>query len=279
MSCHTGLLPPPHCDCRSYVQFFFGGGDTPGRSANVSVEYSVSGDGNADIDLLLTPQAECGGNCSDFAVQLSGRYAWLKTGGINASSSGAAGTGMLLFTPAGCAPVTLYATGAATASSGSALTVGFDSGAVGFSTTKGATVTSIAAKLAAARAAEEALLVKTFGADRAGEGQAVKASAMWTLTSTPAENGGAPLLPVSAVWNFAPGPANADFTYAIFDWDNLFATLLAASGAPNATDVGNDPEGERPWGGYGWSVSNLFQVVKSKTAAGYPMKKPFPPPR
>ena len=34
--------------------------------------------------------------------------------------------------------------------------------------------------------------------------------------STPAENGGAPLLPVSRVWNFAPGPANDDFTYAIF---------------------------------------------------------------
>ena len=104
---------------RSYVQFYFGGGDTPGKSANVSVEYSVSGQGNADIDLLLTPQDQCGdgvggggGNCSDFEVQLAGRYAWLKTGGLNASV-GNGHAGMLVFTPAGCAPITLYATGAA----------------------------------------------------------------------------------------------------------------------------------------------------------------------
>ena len=47
--------------------------------------------------------------------------------------------------------------------------------------------------------------------------------------------------------------------------DNLFATLLAASGAPRATA---DPA-SRPWGGYGFAVSNFFQVVKSKTAAGF----------
>ena len=77
-----------------------------------------------------------------------------------------------------------------------------------------ATVASIQKLLGAARAKEEALLLKTFGNDaaRAGEGQAVKASAMWNLISTPAENGGAPLLPVSRVWNFAPNPINDDFT-------------------------------------------------------------------
>jgi hypothetical protein len=36
---------------------------------------------------------------------------------------------------------------------------------------------------------------------------------MWNLISTPAENGGAPFLPVSRVWTFTPGPINSDFTY------------------------------------------------------------------
>ena len=35
---------------------------------------------------------------------------------------------------------------------------------------------------------------------------------------------------VSRDWNFAPGPANDDWTYAIFDWDNIFASLLAGLG-------------------------------------------------
>ena len=131
----------------------------------------------------------------------------------------------LAFTPPGMPAFAFYATTTPSNysnSSGSGgnggnvlgLAVGLGNGPVGFSTTTACpTVAGISSLLAAARAAEEALLVKTFGADRAGEGQAVKASAMWTLVSTPAENGGAPLLPVSRVWSFAPSPINDDFTY------------------------------------------------------------------
>jgi hypothetical protein len=146
--------------------------------------------------------------------------------------------------------------------------VGLGNGAVGFSTRSSPTVAAISATLASAKAAEEALLVTTFGAGRAGEGMAVKAAAMWNLISTPAENGGAPLLPVSRVWSFTPSPINSDFTYAIFDWDNLFATLLAASGAPtNATTVAGVEDDA--FSGFAIAVSNLFQVVKSKTASGF----------
>ena len=154
-------------------------------------------------------------------------------------------------------------------SPGMLLTVPLGNGAVGFSTTSSATVASIKSKLEAARAAELALLAKTFGADRAGEGFAVKASAMWTMVSTPAENGGAPLLPVSRVWSFTPGPINSDFTYAIFDWDNLFATLLAASGGTNSTETSTSGGPLYGYGAFEFAVSNLFQVVKSKTAAGF----------
>ena len=37
--------------------------------------------------------------------------------------------------------------------------------------------------------AEEALLAERFTAERAGEGMAVKGSAMWTMVWTPAEHG------------------------------------------------------------------------------------------
>jgi hypothetical protein len=69
---------------------------------------------------------------------------------------------------------------------------------------------------------------------------------------------------VSRVWSFTPKAINSDFTYAIFDWDNLFATLLAASGASNSSTP-TAPV----FSGFKLAVSNLFQVVKSKTAAGF----------
>ena len=58
---------------------------------------------------------------------------------------------------------------------------------------------------------------------------------------------------------------NADFSYAIFDWDNLFASLIAASGS----EAQNSEEETWTFGGFEYAVSNLFQVVKSKVAAGF----------
>jgi len=55
---------------------------------------------------------------------------------------------------------------------------------------------------------------------------AVEAAAMWTMISTPAENGFGVLFPVSRAWSRVP-PSPPDFSYAIFDWDNLFASLLS----------------------------------------------------
>ena len=82
--------------------------------------------------------------------------------------------------------------------------------------------------LKAAAAKEEALLTTTYK-EYAGHAMAIKGSAMWNLIYNPAENG-APLIPVSRDWNFAPSPANDDWTYAIFDWDNIFGSMLAGLG-------------------------------------------------
>ena len=47
-----------HAYDRSYVQYFLGHSDSDKlNGANVSIEYSVSGPGNNDIDLLVTPFA------------------------------------------------------------------------------------------------------------------------------------------------------------------------------------------------------------------------------
>ena len=60
--------------------------------ANVSVEFSASGEGNADLDLLFTPQDGCGlsgaheDSCDDYEIRLSGRFAWLKMGAVNATN-------------------------------------------------------------------------------------------------------------------------------------------------------------------------------------------------
>ena len=143
-------------------------------------------------------------------------------------------------------------------------------------------IVTVRARLDAARAAEIALLKDTFGETRAAEGRAVKAAVMWTLISTPIENGGAPFNPVSRSWNFAQraGEVNTDFSYAIFDWDNLFASLIDASGARvrEAESEGKEEENKNTsttmslrssFGGFEYAVSNLFQVIKSKVAAGF----------
>ena len=209
------------------MQFYFGGGVTPGGAPNISFEYSASVDGS--LDLLLTPQdTDCGGNCSDWEVQLHARYGWLKAGGANATQRESGSGGKLQFAPAGFPPFSVYSAGAALAGpvlgTPVALVVALSGGRqpFGFSTSATATAAIIAAKLSSAKAKEEALLIKTFGAGRADEGQAVKASVMWNLHSAPAENGGAPLLPVSRVWGTRGlCPGKGDWAYIIFDWCDL----------------------------------------------------------
>jgi hypothetical protein len=217
-------------------------------------------------------------------------------------SGGAAGK--LAFEPAGLPGITLHTTGATTAAAAGAIGAGavggdetqaslaipFDSStsAAGFSTTTGPgggapTVGSLQRLVAVARMKEEALLDRTFGAARAGEGMAVKGAAMWTTIWTPGENA-APLMPVSRSWckQGAPhGPYSGDFSYCIYDWDNSFATLLAACGAPAQPDgrlaggegesvsAATEDEAVAEEAGFALAVSNLIQTAKALTSAGF----------
>jgi len=188
------------------VQFFVG--PSPSVGANISVEYSASGDTNGDIVALFTPVSCPQNKCEGVELVLDGRYAWLSMGGINSTASA------LAFSPPGCAPFSLYTTAggtpvAPTPSGGASLAINLGKGAVGFSTSPSPSVSSIQVALKAARAKEEALLQSTFGAARAGEGFAVKVRAPRTasllLTLLAAVYGCWLLLLAAGCWLLAAG--------------------------------------------------------------------------
>ena len=204
-----------HAYDRSYVQYFLGHSDSDKlNGANVSIEYSVSGPGNNDIDLLVTPFASSNSSQPGVAwangaeLVLDLRFAWFRAGNVSAAANS------VTLSPAGLAPMTLHAT-AAGKPSATQLRLPLGKGAVGLSTTAGRSVASIQvippvrrstpqmpnqrinwqALLKAAAAKEEALLTTTYK-EYAGHAMAIKGSAMWNLIYNPAENG-APLIPVS----------------------------------------------------------------------------------
>ena len=133
---------------------------------------------------------------------------------------------------------------------------------------------AVADVVAKARAAHAARQLAKFGSPESAEvATAVEAAASWTTVSTPAENGYAVLMPVSRAWSRVP-PSGPDWSYAIFDWDNLFASLLAGSqGESHSGDRGSRGDGRSGAApvdmGKAIAYSNVIQSFKSKTAEGY----------
>jgi Trehalase len=296
-----------HAYDRSYVQFYVGPSST--LPVNVSIEYSVHSNNNdnnnkSEFDMIITPihcgdDDDDGEDCRNYVVILECRYAWFKAGTVQRQGDNIA------FSPAGRPPFTVYTSSSSSSTFNQQEAQGLDlpdrnknddddddspsmahialplgSGPIGISTTPYHTknsVTQIVKMLDHARANEERLLLDTFGGsvDRAAEGQAIQASVMWNLIATPAENGGAPLLPVSRAWNLAPPVSSNDFTYMIFDWDNFFASLLMSNGAATSTkntttsSLSSIQQQDCNDLQFAFAISNLFQVVKSKTAAGF----------
>lgn len=161
---------------------------------NVSIEYSVGGANRSELSLLASP-VSCGlhQNCSDFELVVSPRFAFWKAG----SATVLANPGAVLFSPAGLVPFEVHSITPSTRRIATAgqispkLVLNLGNGPVGISTSQvHATVASVRNQLDVARRAEESLLRERFGVARMGEGMAVKAAAMWTTISTPAENGG-----------------------------------------------------------------------------------------
>lgn len=239
-----------HAYNRSYVHFYFGPSADRDVDANVSVEYSVYGEAQEHFEMLITP-VSCGGGsggCADYSVAVASRHAWGRAGHASVRASGASLAMMLESYGLGSVSVhPALPSGADASAAGGKLLLPLGQGAVGLSST-GRSLAEVRSTVAAARSEEERRLRQRYG-DRAESASAVNAAVMWTLVYTPAENG--PLLPVSRSWNFAACPATSDWSYVIFDWDNFFASLLAGLEDKSV------------------AYSNLFQVVKSKTSAGF----------
>eukprot|EP00047_Mylnosiga_fluctuans_P010910 m.18530 g.18530 ORF g.18530 m.18530 type:complete len:888 (+) comp3351_c0_seq1:1594-4257(+) len=225
----------PFAQDRSYVQFYVDGSHQ-GVNANISVEYSQTSTGG--LALLIRP-IECGGSWTDYSIVLNTRFAWLRAGETSVTSQS------LAYTPHGLSPITLHTTSAGSPGLTS-LTLSLGNGPVGASSSATDTVASIDATLAAALAVEMQRYAN-YGALAATK-EAVQAAVMWNLIYTPAEQG--LILPVSRSWDFTPSSVSSDWSYVIFDWDNLFASLLLGDAVP-------------------YSYSNLIQTIKSRTSAGF----------
>lgn len=66
---------------------------------------------------------------------------------------------------------------------------------------------------------------KVYG-NLASTKEAIQSVLMWNYIYTPTELG--PIMPVSRNWNFAQNSINAEWNYVLFDWDNYFASYIAA---------------------------------------------------
>ena len=221
----------------SYGQFFVGS-HSNGLAVNVSIEFSSSAAG--DLTLLVTPQANTTG--SGHILRLAPRFAWFREGTTKTTSTN------ITLQGAGLTPIVVYTSAGVV--TGNSLDISLDNGPVAVSTVPGVSVAGVARMLSGAGAAHRSKLEAVYGAaDLTEVAVAVEAAAMWNLIYTPFENG--PMLPVSRVWNFNHYAVTTDFNYATFDWDNLFAAMLAGVTTRE------------------YALSNFIQVMKSKTSAGF----------
>ena len=237
---------------QSYWQFYVG-------FEGVNVSFSYTG-GAGPLHVLAEPVG-CGGggvDCGDYALVVMPRYLWWRVGAL--AVDGAAGT--LSLTSLGATAATAVRASAApvalppkfklpapfNTSAHFALPLG--NGAVGLREGAAApTVAELTSAVAAARKAEEGRYAK-YG-DLAPVKEAVQAATLWNYIYSPAEYG--PMLPVSRSWDFVRGAHTTDWSYVIFDWDNIFAsymTSLDAAAKPIA-------------------YSNFIQVIRSRTARGF----------
>eukprot|EP00927_Polykrikos_kofoidii_P055109 TRINITY_DN4941_c0_g1_i1.p1 TRINITY_DN4941_c0_g1~~TRINITY_DN4941_c0_g1_i1.p1 ORF type:complete len:926 (+),score=102.55 TRINITY_DN4941_c0_g1_i1:35-2812(+) len=264
----------PYALDRSFGQFFFGGNPKDNRSfvdANISVSF-VAGKLDSSLKLLVEPVVGgCGSgdDCSDFVLRINSRFLWNRSGTVTVTRAPTGGS--IVFAPSGLPASHVFVSSPflddeATRVLPRSALGGMDDvfvalhrgGAVSLSVNAADTVASVSVVVEAAKQTYTASMLAKFGTpDLAEVAIAVEAAVAWTAISTPVENN-AVLMPVSRGWSRVAAPpkgvsaaAATDWTYAIFDWDNLFASLLAASTSKEV------------------AYSNVIQSFKAKTAEGY----------
>ena len=210
---------------RSFAQYYVAWNN------NLNVSVSLGARGARDMSVLISPVSCDRSNCSDFALVLRGRFAWSRAGAVFAQSS------QLDFEPAGLARSSMFLS--TTGSGGSpslppSVTdlphmVTLLDDAVAVNTGEQDSVTATQARLDSAQTNELVRIAHTYSSLSEAK-VAMQAAVMWTLIYTPSELG--MILPVSRSWSFTPEAIGVDprfatdWTYVIFDWDNIFAVMV-----------------------------------------------------
>ena len=119
------------------------------------------------------------------------------------------------------------------------------------STDNAATAEEIAAKSALYRTKEAATLDK-YGPVWGEVKDAVQTSLMWSIILDPKEG---LVAPVTRNWGFGPATVDGDTAAGLFCWDGSFASYMFSLDALEL------------------SFSNLVQIVKMRTSAGYGAQK------
>eukprot|EP01060_Flectonema_neradi_P020866 TRINITY_DN28366_c0_g1_i1.p1 TRINITY_DN28366_c0_g1~~TRINITY_DN28366_c0_g1_i1.p1 ORF type:complete len:807 (+),score=98.63 TRINITY_DN28366_c0_g1_i1:110-2422(+) len=196
---------------------------------------------------LLLSTNTCEGGCGNYFVRIAPRSAWFRPASITTSNT----TNTITMNATGFDPVTVFVKGgrASTAIGHHYLEVPLSlESNISISTRDEDSPATVLGQLSKAKEAHDQELLSRFR-DLAPAAEAIEAAAMWNLMYIPTENG--PMLPVSRSWNDVRGAVSTDFQYTVFEWDNFFASLLAGPFSKN------------------FSYSNLIQIVKAKSAAGF----------
>jgi hypothetical protein len=245
-------------------------------AATAAAAAAVAAAGNAAAGNAAAAAATgdgAGTAASDFVIRINSRFLWNRSGTVSVTSVPGKPISTITFSPAGLplSRVTIFASvlnGSSTDRLPRSALGGENDifvplrsvGGGGLAITLGADEDEreVAVAIRSAHDTYSARMLKQFGGNPALAeiATAVEAAAAWTAISTPAENNGV-LMPVSRGWSRVPALNSArsdgeDWSYAVFDWDNLFASLFPA--AVGAKEL---------------AYSNIIQSFKSKTAEGY----------
>lgn len=203
--------------------------------ASMGCNVSITFGGGDDLSLLLEV-VDGGGNCDAFALVPVASSAWFRVAPVE-MKRGDAG---LAWHPYGLAPIALRVSAMGNASlplvlpSSIAKLPHLDPIALKGRTSKIALCTSsaapctvevLSARLANAKAADDASFAM-FPSANLETAKAVQAAVLWTNIYNPLEYG--PLSPVirGNPWGLDKKPANDDWAYVIFDWDNHFGAYM-----------------------------------------------------
>eukprot|EP00039_Didymoeca_costata_P002667 m.61818 g.61818 ORF g.61818 m.61818 type:complete len:831 (-) comp11450_c0_seq2:48-2540(-) len=232
---------------RSYWAFYLGY-----NGINVSLSYTG---GNMPLNILAEPLNCDTANCSDYALVITGTYKWLRAGDVKLENEETFDT--MTFEPYGQESLKIQSTKPHDASlpipstlkNTAHIALPLGDGALGITQNEGSNLADIRRAVYDAWRSEEEHSAK-YG-NLATVKEAVQAATMWNYVYVPSEYG--PFLPVSRAWNFVKDPINDDWSYVIFDWDNIFASYMSSLD-DRAKNI---------------SYSNFIQVIRSRTAKGF----------